>query len=163
LEYGHIPIEQQLDLGIRALEIDVVSDPQGGRYAHPRGMAVVAEDHLPPGAPYDPEGAMNKPGLKVLHIPDMDFRSNVYTFQQDRSLLKAWSNAHPRHVPIPVTMNAKDDSSSGSEFVPLLKFDGAAFDAWDAEILSGLGREKLITPDDVRGNYPSLEAAVLAQ
>src|SRR5262249_7886600 len=57
----------------------------------------------------------------------------------------------------------KDDSSSGSEFVPLLKFDGAAFDAWDAEILSGLGREKLITPDDVRGNYPSLEAAVLAQ
>jgi len=163
LEYGHIPIEQQLDRGLRALEIDVVSDPQGGRYAHPHGIAAVAENHLPPGPPYDPDGKMNKPGLKVMHIPDMDFRSNVYTFQQELALLKAWSNAHPRHLPIPVTMNAKDDDANRPDFVPLLKFDKAAFDAWDAEILSGLGREKLITPDDVRGNYPTLEAAVLAQ
>jgi hypothetical protein len=163
LEYSHIPVEQQLDLGLRALEIDIVYDPEGRRYAHPRGIAVVAENHLPPGPPYDPEGFMNKPGLKVMHIPDMDFRSNVYTFQQELALLKAWSAAHPRHLPIPITMNAKDDSSKRPDFVPLLKFDKAAFDAWDAEIVQGLGREKLITPDDVRGKYPTLEAAALAQ
>jgi hypothetical protein len=163
LEYGHIPVEQQLDLGLRALEIDVVSDPQGGRYAHPRGIAAVAENHLPPGPPYDPEGLMNKPGLKVMHIPDMDFRSNVYTLQQELALLKAWSAAHPHHLPIPITMNAKDEEIERPDFVPLLKFDKAAFDAWDAEIVSGLGRERLITPDDVRGKYPTLEAAVLAQ
>jgi hypothetical protein len=163
LEYGHIPIEKQLDLGLRALEIDVVSDPQGGRYAHPRGIAAVAENHLSPGPRYDPDGMMNKPGLKVMHIPDIDFRSNVYTFQQELALLKAWSAAHPRHLPIPITMNAKDDSSNRPDFVPLLKFDQAAFDAWDAELVSGLGRDKLITPDDVRGNYPTLEAAALLQ
>jgi hypothetical protein len=162
LEYSHIAIEKQLDLGLRALEIDVVYDPQGGRYAHPRGIAAVAENHLPPGPPYDPDGVMNKPGFKVMHIPDMDFRSNVYTFQQELALLKAWSNAHPHHLPIPITMNAKDDGSKRPDFVPLLKFDKAAFDAWDAEILAGLGREKLITPDDVRGKYSTLEAAVLA-
>jgi hypothetical protein len=162
LEYSHIAIEKQLDLGLRALEIDVVYDPEGGRYAHPRGIAAVAENHLPPGPPYDPDGVMNKPGLKVIHIPDMDFRSNVYTFQQELALLKSWSNAHPHHLPIPITMNAKDDSSKRADFVPLLKFDKAAFDAWDAEIVAGLGPEKLITPDDVRGKYPTLEAAVLA-
>src|SRR5262249_16540104 len=162
LEYSHIPIEQQLNLGLRALEIDVVSDPEGGRYAHPRGVAAVAENNLPPGPPYDPDGLMKKPGLKVMHIPDMDFRSNVYTFQQELALLKAWSNGHPHHLPIPITMNAKDDSSKRPDFVTLLKFDKAAFDAWDAEIVAGLGREKLITPDDVRGKYPTLEAAVLA-
>jgi len=162
LEYSHIAIGKQLDLGLRALEIDVVYDPVGGRYAHPRGIAAVAENHLPPGPPYDPDGLMKNPGLKVMHIPDMDFRSNAYTYQQELALLKAWSNAHPHHLPIPITMNAKDDGSKRPDFVTLLKFDKAAFDAWDAEILAGLGREKLITPDDVRGNYPTLEAAVLA-
>jgi Phosphoinositide phospholipase C, Ca2+-dependent len=162
LEYSHIPIEKQLDLGLRALEIDVVYDPEGGRYAHPRGIAVVAENHLPPGPPYDPDGVMNKPGFKVMHIPDMDFRANAYTFQQELALLKAWSDAHPHHLPIPITMNAKDDGAKRTDFVTLLKFDKAAFDAWDAEIVAGLGHQRLITPDDVRGKYPTLEAAVLA-
>src|SRR6266436_8842945 len=38
LEYSHVPIERQLDMGLRALEIDVVYDPQGGRYSHPKGI-----------------------------------------------------------------------------------------------------------------------------
>jgi hypothetical protein len=29
LEYGHLPIDQQLNLGLRALEIDVVNGPKG--------------------------------------------------------------------------------------------------------------------------------------
>ena len=161
LEYSHLPIERQLDMGLRALEIDVVYDPQGGLYAHPRGLALEKENQLS-GPPYDPDGLMNKPGLKVIHVPDIDFRSNVYTFQQELALLKAWSDAHPKHLPIPITMNAKDDGLKQPGFVEPLKFDRAAFDAWDAEILEGLGRSKLITPDDVRGAYPTLEAAVLA-
>ena len=32
LDYAHIPIKEQLDLGLRGLEIDVLHDPQGGRY-----------------------------------------------------------------------------------------------------------------------------------
>ena len=60
-------------------------------------------------------------------------------------------------------MNAKDDGIHEPGYVQLLSFDKSAFDAWDAEIVKGLGRKKLITPDDVRGRYPTLEAAVLAQ
>jgi hypothetical protein len=163
LEYSHIPIERQLDMGLRALEIDVVNDPEGGRFAHPRGIDLVADNHLPPGRPYDPDGLMKKPGLKVMHIPDIDFRSNVYTLQQELALLKAWSDAHPRHLPIPVTMNAKDDGVKRPDFVELVKFDKSAFDAWDAELVAGLGRDRVITPDDVRGKYSTLEQAVLSQ
>ncbi len=60
-------------------------------------------------------------------------------------------------------MNAKDDGIQRPGYVQPLPFDAAAFDAWDAELLKGLGREKLITPDDVCGSYSTLEAAVLAQ
>jgi hypothetical protein len=161
LEYSHLPIELQLDMGLRALEIDVVYDPQGGLYAHPMGLDMEKQNKLP-GAPYDPEGLMSKPGFKVIHVPDIDFRSNVYTLQQELALLKTWSDAHPNHLPIPITMNAKDDASKQPGFVQPLKFDKTAFDAWDAEIVKGLGRSRLLTPDDVRGDYPTLEAAVLA-
>jgi hypothetical protein len=105
---------------------------------------------------------MKSPGFKVLHEPDIDFRANVYTFQQELALLKAWSDAHPRHLPIPITMNAKDSGVDQPGYVQPLPFDKAAFDAWDAEIVRGLGRDRLITPDDVRGSYPTLEQAALA-
>jgi len=36
LEYSHIPLGQQLDLGLRNLEIDVYADEKGGKYAHPK-------------------------------------------------------------------------------------------------------------------------------
>jgi hypothetical protein len=161
LYYSHLPIERQLDLGLRSLEIDVVYDPDGGRYAHPAGLDIEKQNHLAsPG--YDPQGLMNKPGLKVIHIPDIDFRSNVYTFQQELALLKAWSNSHPDHLPVAITMNAKDDGLKQPGFVQPLPFDAAAFENWDSEILKGLGREKLILPDDVRGQYATLEAAALA-
>jgi hypothetical protein len=162
LEYSHIPIQKQLDMGLRGLEIDVVNDPKGGLYAHPKGIDLVKRSGLPAGPPYDPDGLMMKPGLKVMHVPDIDFRANVYTFQQELALLKAWSDAHPRHLPIAITMNAKDSGIDKPGFVEPAKFDKAAFDGWDKEILEGLGRSKLITPDDVRGSYPTLESAVLA-
>ncbi len=161
LEYSHLPIEQQLDMGLRALEIDVVYDPHGGLYAHPKGLEIEKRNKVQ-SPPYDPEGLMQQPGFKVIHIPDIDFRSNAYTLQQELALLKAWSDAHPNHLPIPVTMNAKDDGLKEPGFVQPLQFDKGAFDAWDAELVKGLGGSRLITPDDVRGSYPTLEAAVRA-
>ena len=162
LEYEHRPMREQLDRGMRKLEIDVVHDPEGGRYARPLGLRMVAEAGLPAGAPYDPEGLMQRPGLKVLHVPDIDFRSHYYTFRQALEELKAWSDAHPRHAPIAITMNAKTGAAPVEGAVEALPFDRAAFDAWDAEIRAVLPPEKLLTPDDVRGDFPTLEEAALA-
>lgn len=162
LGYSHEPFVKQLDAGMRSLEIDVVYDPEGGRYANPAGLKMVADKHLPAGQPYDPNGEMKKPGFKVLHVPDIDFRSRAYTFRDALLQLEAWSDAHPRHLPIVITMNAKSEGIKREGFVKPLPFNKKAFDEWDAEIREILPKEKLIVPDDVRADYSSLEQAVQA-
>jgi hypothetical protein len=162
LEYNHLPLAEQLDRGLRGLEIDVLHDPEGGRYARPAGLTWVKERGLPAGAPYDPEGLMQRPGLKVLHVQDMDFRTHAYTFRQALGQLRAWSEKHPRHLPIVITMNAKQDAIDRPGFTKPLPFDRAAYDAWDAEIQAGLPAGKLITPRAVQAGYPTLQAAVRA-
>jgi hypothetical protein len=162
LEYSHISLEEQLDHGLRSLELDVANDPRGGLYAKPRGLDLVREEGLPAGPPYDPNGAMAKPGFKILHVPDIDFRTHVYTLRDALAKLKQWSDRHPGHLPVIVTMNAKDQGVDKSGFTRPLPFDAVAFDAWDSELREGLTARKLIVPDDVRGDFPTLEAAVLS-
>src|SRR5262245_26301178 len=36
LDYAHAPLPQQFDGGVRQIELDVWSDPQGGKYASPK-------------------------------------------------------------------------------------------------------------------------------
>ncbi|MBV9991555.1 MAG: phosphatidylinositol-specific phospholipase C1-like protein [Alphaproteobacteria bacterium] len=153
LDYSHASLTDQLNDGARAIEIDVAYDPQGGLFAHPLGAALVGET-LPDGYAQ----AMSKPGFKVLHVQDFDFRSSCIALRDCLAILKGWSRAHPDHVPILVTFNAKDDSLPG--YTQVLKFDAAAFDAFDAEIRSVLDPKDLITPDDVQGTAPSLREAV---
>ena len=158
LEYSHVPLGEQLDLGLRNLEIDVYADEKGGKYAHPKGLEWEAAAHPPA---YDPDGEMNRPGFKVFHVQDLDFRSNCYTFADCLRQLKAWSDAHPDHYPIYVTMNAKDQEIKSPGFTVPEKFTTAVFDRLDKELLDNLGRRYLFTPDDIRGRYPTLEKAVL--
>src|SRR5262249_52603898 len=161
LEYSHVALSEQLDLGMRKLEIDVVYDPKGGLYAHPLGLQMMKDAGVEKISPYDPDGEMRQPGLKVLHVPDIDFRSQAYTFREALRQLRSWSDAHPRHVPIAVTMNAKDSGVDLPGASKPLPFDAAAFDAWDAEIREIMPPSKLLTPDDVRAGFSTLEAAIL--
>jgi len=153
LDYSHARLTEQLDGGARAIEIDVAYDPKGGLFAHPKGPALLGEA-LPGGY----SAYMSKPGFKVLHAQDFDFRSSCVTLKDCLAILKGWSRAHPHHVPILVTFNAKDDSRP--EQTQALRFDAAAFDALDAEIRSVLDPADLITPDDVQGASPTLREAV---
>src|SRR4029077_12775314 len=68
---------------------------------------------------------------------------------------------HPDHAPILITMNNNDSKSPAPGGVEGLPFDEAAYDALDAEIRSVIPAAQLITPDDVRGDYPTLKDAVL--
>jgi len=153
LDYSHPSLTDQLDDGARAIEIDVAYDPEGGLFAHPFGPALAGLP-LPDGY----SDYMSRPGFKVLHVQDFDFRSSCVTLHDCLAILKGWSRAHPSHVPILLTFNAKDDSLP--QQTQALKFDAAAFDAMDAEIRSVLDRQDLITPDDVQGSYPTLRDAV---
>lgn len=156
VEYGHRPLAEQLDAGARQLEIDVVYDPKGGLYAKPT-TALGKGTVLSPAT----AEALAKPGFKTLHMPDVDFRSSCVTFVACLSQIKAWSDAHPDHVPLLIMLNAKEGASFPGGVVPP-NFDEAAFDALDAEIRSVFGPDKLIDPDMVRGKAKTLREGVLA-
>lgn len=156
IDYEHATLTEQLDLGLRGLEIDVYADAQGGKYAHPKGL-----DLAPGQPPYDPAGLMREPGFKVLHIQDLDYRSNAPTLKLALQELRKWSLAHPAHDPVFITMNAKAETLPRPGLTVPEPFTPAVFDALDQEIRAYLGTDQLITPDQVRGSYATLESAVL--
>ena len=57
--------------------MDVFADSPGGRYTHPLGINAVVAAGLPPDPDFDPQGLMSKPGFKVLHVQELDYRSNM--------------------------------------------------------------------------------------
>ena len=158
IDYEHISIPAQLDLGLRNLEIDVYADADGGKYAHPKGLEWAKNQSV-----FDPAGSMNKPGFKILHIPELDFRSSVPTFIDALKLLRRWSESNPNHSPVFITLEAKDDSIKRPGFTQPEIFSSKVFDELDQVITENLGKSHLISPDDVRGKYVTLEQAVLHQ
>ncbi len=160
LEYTHRPLAEQFgDLGIRQVELDLFADPQGGRYAHPAGRRILLG--LGKGAGPDPNagGILEKPGCKVLHIQDIDFRSTVPTFVAALGQIRDWSRLHPRHVPILVLVELKDEPVVALPTRPH-PFDAATLDAVDAEIRSVFKPAEFLSPDDVRGDSATLRDAV---
>ncbi|MNI38069.1 hypothetical protein D3C73_921950 [compost metagenome] len=157
LDYSHPPLAVQLDAGARQIEIDVLHDPQGGRYARPRSV-------LGGEAPVDDafRQALSTPGFKTLHIPDVDYRSSCLTFVACLGEIRDWSRAHPDHAPILIMLNAKTGQAALPGGAAPLDFDAAAWDALDAEIRSVFDAASLITPDQVRGPHPTLRQGVLA-
>lgn len=156
LDYSKPPLTEQLKAGARQLELDYVNDPEGGRYATPLFRKLV-----PDTTPYDLE-PMKKPGLKVLHVPDVDYRSVCPLFTDCLKEIAAWSRKHPDHLPILIIMNLKQDNIKVPGAVPLLPFDDKAMDEIDREIRSVFRPSELITPDLVQGRRKTLREAVLA-
>jgi hypothetical protein len=154
IDYEHIGLAEQLDMGLRNLEIDVYADEKGGRFAHPKGL-----DWVKGQAAYDPEGKMKEPGFKVFHVIDLDFRSQALTLKDCLHQLKAWSDAHPDHTPVFITLEAKDGISKNPAATQPEKVTAKTFDELDKALLDGLGNS-IITPDQVRGKYETLESAV---
>lgn len=160
LDYAHVPLQEQFDTqGIRQIELDIFHDPEGGRYANRNALALVGED-VASGIP-----ALSEPGLKVLHVQEVDYETTCYTFVACLTEIRTWSDANPGHLPITVLVEAKDAAieDPGIGFVIPLPFDRAALDGIDAEIRSVFTEDRLITPDLVRGGADTLEEVILAQ
>jgi hypothetical protein len=126
-QYTHAPLDQQLDLGVRGFEIDVVNPPDGQ--------------------------------FPVLHTPVVDNTSNCTPIAQCLEVTRAWSKAHPGHVPIFILLEPKDDPIDFVIDPTLRPFDAGGLDQLDAIVRKSLGRQ-LITPDSVRGKAKTLRAAV---
>ena len=154
LVYTHAPLTTQLGRGIRSFELDVWADPAGGLFSKPIAptfLNVTAE--LPTG--------LDQPGFKVLHIVDIDFISTCQVFIGCLREMKAWSDAHPDHVPIVILVELKDDPlPKPLDITKVVPIDATQMDALDAEIRSVLSDDQLITPDLVRGDAATLRDAL---
>jgi Phosphoinositide phospholipase C, Ca2+-dependent len=163
LEYRHATLTSQLDGGVRQLEIDIVQDPKGGRFAHPRIVTLTKEAGLPPDPDFDPNHKMDKPGFKVIHIPDLNQRSSCLLFTDCLKEIRSWSKSHPEHVPLFLLIETKHGrTESIPDSVDAETFTSETFDGLDKEIRSVFADDEMILPDKVRSNYQTLEAAVRA-
>jgi hypothetical protein len=155
-EYTHRPLAVELDAGVRQVELDVfVDDPAGGRYAHPKLVPLLGLD------PVDP--ALAGPGLKVLHVQEVDYRSTCPTFVDCLEDIRGWSRDHPGHLPITIQIEAKDDvipDPAGLGFVQPLPWTAPDFAALEAEIHSVFRDDRIISPGDVKSHTRSLAEAV---
>jgi hypothetical protein len=151
----------QLDAGVRQLEIDVYGDTKGGLFANPAGPGLAAKAGFPADPPFDPTGIMKKPGFKVLHVQDIDYRSNCEPFVACLAIIRDWSKAHAGHLPIFVLVENKDGRPRAENMTTPEPLTPETFDALDAEIRSVFKPLEMITPDDVRGSHKTLEEAVL--
>jgi Phosphoinositide phospholipase C, Ca2+-dependent len=155
-EYTHRPLAAELDAGVRQVELDVfVDDPGGGRYAQPKLVPRLRLD------PVDP--ALAGPGLKVLHVQEVDYRSTCPTFVDCLDDIRDWSDDHPRHLPITIQIEAKDDvipDPARLGFVQPLPWTAPDFSTLEAEIRTVFGPDDIISPGDIKRRSGSLADAV---
>lgn len=163
LDYRHPSLTSQLDGGVRQIEIDIFADPKGGLYSHPYGEKLIAQAGLPADPPFDPEHKMDKPGFKVMHVQDVDYRSNCEPFTACLEEVRAWSHAHPNHLPVFILVETKQGALHVQfPTVTPIDFTPKLFDDLDAEIRSVFDASEMITPDDVRASYGTLNEAIRA-
>jgi Phosphoinositide phospholipase C, Ca2+-dependent len=160
-DYEHEPFDAQLGAHhVRSLELDVYHDPAGGAFAKRQGNRLVGE-------PVESgDESLAKPGFKVLHFPDFDYRTNYTTLAAALAAVRKWSDANPRHEPVILHLETKDDGGEGriplKELTRPPKWDAAACDALDAEIRAVFDAGRIITPDALRGERDSLADAAHA-
>lgn len=163
--YSHASLSDQLThQSVRSLELDLHSDTHGGLYDDPliwRLSNLTDAHHLPPFH----DANMSSPGLKVFHVTDMDTNAVCHTFVECLTELRAWSVAHPHHVPLLIDLELKSDADFCAHggvcadeartwtFARLLEVD--------REIHSVLRADQLIVPDDIRRDDLTLEESVL--
>ncbi|MBV8324950.1 phosphatidylinositol-specific phospholipase C domain-containing protein [Chryseobacterium sp.] len=160
LHYNHPDFEQQLNANLRGLEIDVYYDPEGSRFSHPVSYQTLQAKGITDLAPFNTKG-LDQPGFKVLHMADIDFRTHYPTLKEALTVLKNWSDLHPDHTPVFMMIEAKDSGFPIFEnSTKVLPFDKNAYDHLDEEIVKYMGKDKIIMPKDVQGNYSTLKEAV---
>lgn len=150
--------EQLSHFGVRHLELDLYLDPKGSLFNKPVAyiMALNQKVEVPE---FDKNKQMAQAGIKILHSPDFDYRTTVYTLTDALIEIKEWSDANQSHVPVFVLLELKSDS-----FSPLtrpVEWDEQGFEELEKTILKIWPRDRILTPDDVRGEKKTLQEAVL--
>lgn len=93
--------------------------------------------------------------FEVWHLPVVDDESTCRRFADCLAALESWSSSFPAHHPLLVQIEPKDVPPAGSEEDYFARLEG--------EILSVFPRERIVTPDDVLGDAPTLREAIASR
>jgi hypothetical protein len=92
----------------------------------------------------------------VFHLPLMDEETTCRAFSSCLGELKAWSDDNPGHHLLFVLVEPKDELDFEAPIAGHYdELDQAILDVWPAE--------RILLPDDVRGDYPTLREALEAE
>lgn len=98
-------------------------------------------------------------GLQVFHLPVIDDETTCLQFSDCLAEAWAWSRDNPCHMPLVFWLEPKDDVDGlVADLLPL----SGAWDLVDETIREGWPRERLLIPDDVRGDFDTLTDAIQA-
>lgn len=160
LDYTHLPLKVQFEKhGIRQIELDLYLDPNGGLFHKRLGYQFVGKSIN------SNEPKLTKPGIKIMHIPDIDFNTHYLTFIESLQAVKDFSNEYSNHLPITIMLEMKSETVAnyvpGGGFAEALPWTGNSFDEMEQEILAIFSREQIIKPDDIRKEKNTLREGVL--
>ncbi|HJO10295.1 MAG TPA: Ca2+-dependent phosphoinositide-specific phospholipase C, partial [Verrucomicrobiota bacterium] len=160
ISYTHRSLTDQLNfLGIRKLELDVFHDTKGGAFTTPLGAIMAARKNWKSLHPEFDTESMMSPGMKIIHFPDFDFRSNTPTLKSALSELNKWSKENNLHLPIMILIETKKtvDLRKGNKSSI---FESNDFRQLEKEISDVLEPDQIITPNKVQGGHKTLNQAI---
>ncbi len=161
IRYGHQSLTYQLEqAGVRKFELDVFADTVGGLFASPQLANMVGDDD------FINQSEMMLPGFKVLHVQDVDYRTTCLTLKSCLTEIKNWSILNPNHIPVFIMIEAKDSTPQNSalfSFTEPIHITQDLLFTLEDEILAVFDRDHILTPDDVRGEYHTLEESILTR
>ena len=96
--------------------------------------------------------------LQVYHN-QYDSRTTCQTLQQCLQVLLEWSDSTPNHVPLTIWIEPKEWTWAAVDDTTVIQAQDM-LDDLEQEINSAWPEEKIITPDNVRGEHPDLSTAV---
>lgn len=94
----------------------------------------------------------------VIHDPITDWRTNVPDFELALKEIKLWSDHNPNHIPINIMLQTRDQFSVFS--AKFKDFDMKAVTKMNNMLGDIFGRDNIIKPSDLKGNYYHIQSAV---
>jgi hypothetical protein len=98
----------------------------------------------------------------VIHVLDVDYRSSCPLLSECLAQVSAWSKAHPRHLPIVITLRTNDVKTPMPGATKPIICDEAALNALEAEVRAAFTPDQVFTPGQLQSSYPSLREAAMA-
>lgn len=99
-------------------------------------------------------------GFDVLHVPVLDFGTSCADLALCLGRIKRWSDSNPGHIPVVTIFEIKSESAAAPGSDRYVALDAAVLARLDERIVEVFGRASILTPDEVRGDHPTLNEAV---